>query len=250
MASLAVSGGVVWLVWPQPSTPRLLRPKRDIVAITKTLLQIAILYLGPMVQLGMKLEFMTRQRSGTKRLSLRTKSQRMVQCGYELYLEPIVQSFKKNSHRFTQRWIYLRNLVIAPVTEELVFRYGIVSLLQTEWSHNRTTVLAPFWFSVAHVHHAILRYSSEPQPSLSNVCITALAQCTYTSLFGSYATHVLLQTQSVAAAIASHMWCNAWGLPSVGEFTAKNSPLYRHRHLLWTAHGLGIVGFGWSLRKW
>jgi len=103
-----------------------------------------------------------------------------------------------------RRWVAFRNLVVAPLTEEIVFRGCIVSALSesTDLSPTSVALAAPLFFGSAHLHHAALRLrNNEP---IGVVAIGTAFQFAYTSLFGSYASYAYLRTKSIAAVVVSH----------------------------------------------
>lgn len=51
--------------------------------------------------------------------------------------------------------ICLRNYIVAPVTEEFVFRGCMVPLLRDQFSPISTVLLTPVFFGVAHFHHIL-----------------------------------------------------------------------------------------------
>jgi prenyl protein peptidase len=111
-------------------------------------------------------------------------------------------------------WTGRRNLIVGPVTEELVFRSLIVPLhLMARVSATRIVFLTPLYFGIAHVHHFYEFMLSHPNFPLFPAVVRTLVQFTYTSLFGFFATFVFLRTGSVYAAIAAHIFCNWMGLP-------------------------------------
>jgi len=152
------------------------------------------------------------------------------------------------------RWIVLRNLVVAPVTEEIVFRGCIATALETLTTPSSTTTstfhlsresivfVAPLFFGAAHLHHAYLRIFRHGEP-WKVVAARTTFQFLYTSVFGAYATRAYLCTRSVTAVALSHALCNGMGLPDLSFFLQKSSPLYEHRNFLLVCHVLGMVGF-------
>ena len=156
--------------------------------------------------------------------------------------------------------IFLRNLVAAPITEELVFRGLLVPLLTIAYSsilsdtgehmYSPFSVMirCPLWFAVAHVHHLIERLRSGDKVSF--VLVGTVLQMTYTSMFGCIAAAFLMRTGSIYAPIASHMFCNYWGLPDLGFMSPPSRQrhselgfLYPYRYLLLAMHALGLVAF-------
>lgn len=156
--------------------------------------------------------------------------------------------------------IFVRNLVAAPITEELVFRGLLVPLLTVGYSSVRSDTGAhvyspfsvmlrcPLWFAMAHVHHLIERLRSGDK--ISFVLIGTALQITYTSIFGCIAAGFLMRTGNIYAPIASHMFCNYWGLPDLSFLSPPSRQrhsdlafLYPYRYLLLVMHGVGLVAF-------
>ncbi|EDQ90926.1 uncharacterized protein MONBRDRAFT_2805, partial [Monosiga brevicollis MX1] len=97
-----------------------------------------------------------------------------------------------------------RNYVVAPVTEEIVYRAMVLALLQTETSSTSVLVLgSPLFFGLAHVHHL---WAGVPWPAV-------LGQFGFTTLFGWLNAWTFLRLESCYAAIAAHSFCNYMGLP-------------------------------------
>ena len=119
-------------------------------------------------------------------------------------------------------WVGYRNLVIAPASEELVFRALIIPLyLLAKVSTTRIVFLTPLIFGIAHAHHLVdfLRsrtpegHRSPPLPVWINGLLRTVFEFTYTSLFGFFAAFVFLRTGSLYAAIMAHSFCNWMGVP-------------------------------------
>lgn len=124
-----------------------------------------------------------------------------------------------------------RNNVVAPWSEELVFRSLVVSLyLLAKVSPTRIVFVTPLVFGVAHIHHFVEFVQSHtpagrtlpPLNVLIMGIVRSLFQFTYTSLFGFFTVFVYLRTGNVFASIIAHMFCNYMGLPrvwgKVGQF--------------------------------
>ncbi|KAG2469550.1 FACE2 protease, partial [Polypterus senegalus] len=89
------------------------------------------------------------------------------------------------------RW--MRNQVVAPLTEELVFRACMLPMLipcAGLWSAIFT---CPLFFGVAHFHHVIelLRFR---QGTLSGIFLSAVFQFSYTAVFGAYTAFIFVRT--------------------------------------------------------
>ncbi|CEF64979.1 CAAX prenyl protease 2 [Strongyloides ratti] len=113
--------------------------------------------------------------------------------------------------------IFIRNVVFAPISEELAFR----------------------GFSLCHLHHIL--DDTRKGSSIINSLLARLFQCTYSYLFGVYAAFLFLRTGNVIAPIISHAICNCLGLPSIVDINEyqDNSP----KIILYLCHIFGLVMF-------
>ncbi|KAJ1405301.1 CAAX protease self-immunity-domain-containing protein, partial [Ochromonadaceae sp. CCMP2298] len=134
----------------------------------------------------------------------------------------------------------LRAVVVAPITEEVVFRAVMVPALQDMGMGSqepwRVVWLTPLCFGLAHLHH--LREKLVSGWSLPQALVSTLVQFTYTSIFGLIAT-LLFMRAGLYSAVLSHVICNAVGLPDVG-FLRVYSCLYGWRHVHVCVHLLGL----------
>lgn len=118
--------------------------------------------------------------------------------------------------RMQQVLLIGRNLVVAPFTEEWVFRACVCALLlQGGFSHAAVVLLSPLLFGVAHLHHLYRLVRVERMP-LARAAVQCIFQFAYTTLFGMFAGFVMLRTGSVGASVAAHSLCNFFGFPDVG----------------------------------
>ncbi|KAJ1822688.1 CAAX prenyl protease [Coemansia sp. RSA 2599] len=132
----------------------------------------------------------------------------------------------------------MRNFVVGPVTEELVFRSSVVSLWAAAgMSANRSIFLSPLIFGLAHIHHAVSQYR-DGRP-LKFVLFGTTFQFVYTTLFGWFAVALFVRTKSIAGPICAHAFCNYQGLPDFSR--AEGHPQYKY--LVWLAFGVGLCGF-------
>lgn len=163
--------------------------------------------------------------------------------------------------------ILLRNIVVAPITEEVVFRCLIVVVSVSSFcllpdtdpihiSSLTVALLSPVYFSLAHLHHLYeqIRGGSD----VKRACIMTVVQLIYTGVFGIIAGILLVRTGSVVSCILSHMICNTIGLPDL-SFTSEPRGksgssahlrffyLYEYRWLLLVLHALGLVAFSCCL---
>jgi prenyl protein peptidase len=144
-------------------------------------------------------------------------------------------------------WKNVRNYVVAPWTEEIVFRGCMIPpLLASGMSVLQVSLLAPLFFGVAHVHHAITRLSKGER--VSSVILITIFQFLYTCLFGTYAAYAFIRTASVSAVMVSHAYCNFMGLPDL-TFVRIQHPMYKYRIVILTSFLTGAFTFKWFFRS-
>ncbi|KAF2767484.1 hypothetical protein EJ03DRAFT_276006 [Teratosphaeria nubilosa] len=131
-------------------------------------------------------------------------------------------------------WIGYRNVVIAPASEELVFRALTISLyLLAQVSPSRIVFTTPLIFGLAHVHHLAEYLQSRtpegrrfpPLPVWVAGILRSTFQFGFTSLFGFFAAFVFLRTGSLYAASAAHSFCNWQGFPRVTGRVGQDTAL-------------------------
>jgi len=163
-----------------------------------------------------------------------------------LFLGPLVDEVVLNGHpgMITGLSLHhvnlkvLRNYVVAPLAEELVFRACICSLLvHGGWSHSFAGIVAPLMFGFAHLHH-IWEHMRHANHGFAKALTMAGFQMCYTTLFGIYASFLFFRTGHLVAPFISHAFCNYMGLPDVQSlFTSE------YKNLLTMVYIAGIVGF-------
>jgi prenyl protein peptidase len=111
--------------------------------------------------------------------------------------------------------IKFRNLLIAPLVEELLFRGCIVRILASAQFHPATiTLVAPLFFGLAHLHHILENVWIRGLPP-RKATFEQLLQFSHTTAFGIIATLVFTSAGSVAAPTLLHVGCNWMGLPVI-----------------------------------
>jgi len=135
--------------------------------------------------------------------------------------------------------LLLRDLAVAPLTEELAFRAAATPLLARCLGARLAPWVSPLLFSLAHAHHhlavaapaaaapaagfgggaqgpggkAALARGRRPWLSLRSGSRPLLLQLGYTYAFGLFASLMLVATGSLPGVVAAHALCNALGLP-------------------------------------
>jgi prenyl protein peptidase len=157
-------------------------------------------------------------------------------------------------HRFsshwspTHRWQSLRNLVAAPLCEEVVFRGAVLAILVSGgFGFRECVLLSPMLFGLAHLHHLLMHVHARGA-SLRQAAVMVTFQLAYTSLFGMYAAALLLRTNHLLGAVLAHSWCNLLGVPDLSFLARKYHPLYPKRVQILLVYLAGIVVFALALR--
>ena len=243
LATCAVVGFVSIITYPlvvcssddtnqSPSALELMGFSLKVQPILQVLFHTFILYLGANVATLLQIhEFVQRQRRQGAPTS-------HIEVFKTLCIDPLFFPF----------WPQVRNLWAAPALEELVFRACLVGpLTQSLSSPTQTSWIAPLFFGTAHVHHAYVNWKKSH--SLRRVLLTTILQFSYTTLFGAYATHAFLRTNSLPAIIVSHQYCNYMGLPDLSfvkpQF-GRLSLIYPYRWFLMCVYLIGVIGFVWG----
>ncbi|KAK7345355.1 hypothetical protein VNO77_15958 [Canavalia gladiata] len=106
-----------------------------------------------------------------------------------------------------------RNYVVAPFTEELVFRACMIPLLLCGGFKTYSIILlCPIFFSLAHLNHFMEIYIKQNFRMMKTLMVIGL-QLGYTVIFGSYASFLFIRTGHLIAPLVAHIYCNFMGLP-------------------------------------
>lgn len=131
-----------------------------------------------------------------------------------------------------------RNLIVAPLTEELVFRACMIPLLFCGGLSTYTAMfLCPILFSLAHLNH-LLEHYAQMNFSLLKAAVAVGFQLGYTVVFGSYASFVFIRTGHLIAPLVCHIFCNYMGIPAVYS---------QRKGIVTLAAVAGLLGFLWLL---
>ena len=212
--------------------------------IVPVLVHTISLYIGPIVA------SLFRVHELRKLMILRGGQQSVGSYPVEVFrqlIQPDLHSFltPETNNEF---WRNMRNFVVAPLTEEIIFRGCMIPplLACTTLSVIQVTFIAPLFFGFAHVHHAITRLSNGEK--LPSVILITVFQFVYTTLFGSYASYAFIRTGSVLAVTVSHAFCNWMGLPDL-SFVQIRHPMYQYRIILLASFLVGVFTFKWFLKS-
>jgi prenyl protein peptidase len=173
-----------------------------------------------------------------------------MQALYVIKIKPVLSPFLDHVDE-SQQWGQIRNLVVAPLAEELVFRGCMVSpLLSAGLRPSTVSLIAPVFFGTAHFHHAYLKVKQGNH--ISQVVLVTAFQFAYTTLFGAYAAYAFIRTGSIVAIFVSHSFCNCMGLPDLGFLQSRGSRLsliYPHRWVIMAAYVMGMLAFYYGFQS-
>ncbi|XP_065344188.1 CAAX prenyl protease 2 [Cloeon dipterum] len=118
---------------------------------------------------------------------------------------------------------WLRNHVVAPLSEEFTFRACMMPLLLQSFSPMTSIFFCPIPFGVAHFHHMIERiYTGVP---FKNAFLLSMFQFCYTTVFGIYSAFLFYRTGHIVAPFIVHAFCNLMGFPDIAGLMALEKPL-------------------------
>ncbi|XP_063231861.1 CAAX prenyl protease 2 isoform X2 [Bacillus rossius redtenbacheri] len=160
-------------------------------AVAVSLLLTAVLFLGPLCAQGL---------AGLRRLCT----------------EPLVQAAN------LQNLIWLRNHVVAPLSEEFTFRACMLPLLLQCFRPMTAVFVCPLFFGVAHFHHMVERMKNGLD--FRRALIVSCFQFMYTTMFGAYSAFLFVRTGHFAAPLTAHIFCNHMGFPDFAEILTYKDP--------------------------
>ncbi|XP_020896794.1 CAAX prenyl protease 2 [Exaiptasia diaphana] len=133
--------------------------------------------------------------------------------------------------------VQIRNYIVAPLTEEFVYRACMLPLLIPSFGVQWSVIICPLFFGVAHVHHVIERlWVNGEKPK--EVWFSALFQFGYTTIFGAYSAFLFVRTGNLAGPVICHSFCNFMGFPPLDEV-----PHSKYPYLISGSFVLGLVIF-------
>eukprot|EP00759_Apiculatamorpha_spiralis_P006662 PhF_6_TR13911/c0_g1_i1/m.22362/K08658/RCE1, FACE2; prenyl protein peptidase len=137
--------------------------------------------------------------------------------------------------------LLLRNYVIAPASEEFVFRGALLNLLTTSsLSPTQATIVTCVLFSVAHYHHTIVAFQKK-RLSVLGLLLNLFAGTLIHSAFTALSSVVYFQSgKNLFSPMLAHSLCNYLG-PPIPSLTLELPRIPRLISVI--AYVVGIVGF-------
>ncbi|KAK6290101.1 hypothetical protein POUND7_001642 [Theobroma cacao] len=153
-------------------------------------------------------------------------------------IKSTVLSFPSQMSSVASNVLFWRNFVVAPLTEELVFRACMIPLLLCGgFKAYNVIFVCPTFFSIAHLNHMMEIYSQQNYSLLKASMVVGL-QLGYTVIFGSYASFLFIRTGNLVAPLVAHIFCNYMGLPVL---------FVQRKGLVSMAFVAGMISFAWLL---
>ncbi|KIM23733.1 hypothetical protein M408DRAFT_77114 [Serendipita vermifera MAFF 305830] len=162
-------------------------------------------------------------------------------------------------------WLGFRNIIAAPITEELVYRSCVIAAMKLAKASNFSMIfLSPLWFGAAHLHHGwdLFNRFGKTKSALKRAVMAVVFQQLYTSLFGFFEVFLLLRTGSILPCIFAHSFCNLYGIPlpmdgmsrfpnhKIGEERPGSCSSLTISSDIIIAHLIGLVAFVFFIDSW
>ncbi|CAG4957452.1 unnamed protein product [Colias eurytheme] len=114
-----------------------------------------------------------------------------------------------------QDLVWVRNHIMAPLSEEWVFRACMMPLLLQCLKPMSAVFIGPILFGIAHFHHVLEQIKAGCE--VKTALIVSCFQFTYTTMFGAYSSYLFLRTRHFVAPLMAHIFCNHMGFPNFAD---------------------------------
>uniref|UniRef100_A0A182T0X0 CAAX prenyl protease 2 n=1 Tax=Anopheles maculatus TaxID=74869 RepID=A0A182T0X0_9DIPT len=151
---------------------------------------------------------------------------------WRIYSEPM---YWMNAMR---NLVWLRNHLVAPLSEEFTFRACMLPLLLQTFRPSVAMLITPLLFGLAHLHH--IKERLQNGRPLREVLVVSFFQFFYTTIFGIYSAHLFVRSGHFVAPFVVHAFCNHMGFPDVQE--VQSQP-HRKKYLFIGFYVLGLIGW-------
>ncbi|CDZ97383.1 Prenyl protein protease [Phaffia rhodozyma] len=143
----------------------------------------------------------------------------------------------------------IRNYIVAPLTEEIVFRACTIAIAQlsgASWTHQ--IFITPLWFGLAHAHHAYDVFASggKTMRAFQIALGSSIFQFMYTTVFGWFAAYLFVTTGSILAPLFAHTFCNIMSLPNPAYAMQRHPD---RKFDIIATYIMGVLGFYYLLPK-
>lgn len=150
-----------------------------------------------------------------------------------------IWDFLHNTKLLASDVLAWRNFILAPLTEEIVFRACMIPTLLCAGLQPVTVIfLCPLFFGLAHVNHFWELVHLQNFDKKRALIIVGM-QLGYTTVFGWYASFLYLRTGNIFAPLAAHVFCNIMGFPDLNGVLQRGGLIFIFL--------VGVVGFFFML---
>uniref|UniRef100_A0A8D8WMA1 CAAX prenyl protease 2 n=2 Tax=Cacopsylla melanoneura TaxID=428564 RepID=A0A8D8WMA1_9HEMI len=184
-----------------------------IQAMILPLLLTMVLFLGPLVLQGF---------SGIWQVYAGNKQRRTENKVEEEREAPEVSNEPKFWWTNVNDLMWVRNYIVAPLSEEFTFRACMLPLLLQVFRPNTAIFVAPLFFGAAHFNHLIERLKTGML--WRHALLISCFQFCYTFLFGGYSAFLFVRTGHFVAPFIAHAFCNHMGFPDLEEIYSLGEP--------------------------
>lgn len=152
---------------------------------------------------------------------------------------------------FNEKMIFLRNYLVAPFTEEFVFRSSMLCVLYSHVTLFSALFYSPLFFGLAHFHHMlehVYRNRCEKPThriTVFNIFLMHLFQFSYTYIFGVYSSFLFIRTGHFLPSFLAHSLCNSLGVPDIRS--VRNCSNQYQKYFLIISYFLGVFLFATNL---
>ncbi len=137
-----------------------------------------------------------------------------------------------------------------PLAEEWVFRCCMCPvLLAGGWGQSAVIFGTPLLFGLAHVHH-LINLVRQQGMTVQQGAVKVIFQLAYTTLFGIYASFVLIRTGQLNAVFLAHAFCNVMEVPQLGWLLNPQHELAPHKLCTFPLPAFNVRGGGPSSHVW
>jgi prenyl protein peptidase len=137
--------------------------------------------------------------------------------------------------------VRLRNWLVAPLTEEFIYRSCLLSFLLDSGASPASCIwLSPLLFAASHLHH-LHDLTTHQGLALTKALQGILFQLAYTTIFGWLAAFFFVRCRHLVAVVLPHAFCNFVGPPRLP------SPGSRYRTLVGVCYLVGMLAFFYLL---
>ncbi|XP_053698084.1 CAAX prenyl protease 2 [Sabethes cyaneus] len=137
-----------------------------------------------------------------------------------------------------QNLMWLRNHLVAPLSEEFTFRACMLPLLLQTFQPRVAMFITPLLFGLAHLHH--IKERLRDGKALKVVLTVSFFQFFYTTIFGIYSAYLFIRSGHFAAPFVAHAFCNHMGFPDLQEVLQQNE---RRKAIFLALYLLGLIGW-------